>query len=92
MQSIGNRFNWTKNRVNFDRLGLPKINSYNRNCNPNRKIFMKITHLCLIPSKKMINKKGDRCFCTIHIYSEKRLKCSDPFIDNKNDINFVNYS
>ena len=27
--------------------GFPKINSYNRNCNPNRKIFMTITHLCL---------------------------------------------
>ena len=30
----------------FNRLGLPKMNSYNRNCNPNRKIFMTIKYLC----------------------------------------------
>ena len=36
-----------KNGGNFNRLGLPKINSYNRNCNPNHKIFMTITHLWL---------------------------------------------
>jgi hypothetical protein len=41
----GNRFDRTKSRSNFNRLGLPKINSYNRNCNPNRKICMTITHL-----------------------------------------------
>jgi len=36
MQSIGDRFNRTKKRGDFNRLGLPKMNSYNRNCNPIR--------------------------------------------------------
>ena len=36
----------TSIHIDFNRLGSPKIISYNCNCNPNRKIFMTIKPLC----------------------------------------------